>query len=72
MQQDPTKSALVALLQVLEGAERPLAERPILTLRPFAQGKSESADPETPDQNTNRLAERIASALLKLRPQKDE
>jgi hypothetical protein len=73
MQPDPTKNPLGALLQVLEGAEQPMAEEPILSLRRnsrrSAQAKSELADPEVPDQNANLLVERIAAALLKLRAQ---
>jgi hypothetical protein len=72
MRPDGTDDVLAALLQVLERAERPLEEAPVILrrwseLRPEA--KPDVATPKPADQSGNRLVEQIASAMLKLRVQ---
>jgi hypothetical protein len=73
MRPDGTDDALAALLEVLERAEgRPLEEAP-MTLRQWSEPRPEAKPhvpiPKPADQSGNRLVERIASAMLKLRVQ---
>jgi hypothetical protein len=65
MRPDKTSGALGALLQVLEEGERLVAETPSFP----SEAKRETLNSSAPDQSANRLVERIASAMLRLRAQ---
>jgi hypothetical protein len=65
MRPDQTTGALGALLQVLEEGERLLGEKPFFP----PEAKREPANSNAPDQSANRLVERIACAMLRLRAQ---
>jgi hypothetical protein len=65
MRPHQTIGALGTLLQILEEGERLVAEEPTF---PF-EAKRKTANSSAPDQSANRLAERIASAMLRLRAQ---
>jgi hypothetical protein len=71
MRPDPTKDVMAALLQILEGVERPADEVPASTLGQFSESeaRSEAATPATAGQSANPYAERIAAAMMKLRVQ---
>ena len=62
MRPDQTKDALAGLLQLLERVERPIEES---DLQPEAN--SQLANQKEAQQSSNRLVERIASAMLRLR-----
>ena len=64
MRPGQTSGALGALLQVLEEGERLVAERPSLPPEARRETVNSSAD-----HSTNRLVERIAAAMLRLRAQ---
>jgi hypothetical protein len=70
MQPDVTSDAMMALLQILERIERPIDEVQISTTHRLVESRDEPepplADPKAAVQ-ANRLVERIASAMLKLR-----
>ena len=67
MRPDPTEHALAALLQILENAERPVEEAPILTLRRWSEVQSPTRSHlKEAEPGSNRLVERIASAMLKV------
>jgi hypothetical protein len=68
MRPDQTKDALAGLLQLLERVERPIEQAPIRRwsdLQPEAN--SQLANQKEAQQCSNRLVERIASAMLRLR-----
>ena len=65
MRQDQAGGALSALLQVLEEGERLVAE----TASFPSEGRRETLYSSPPSQSANRLVERIASAMLRLRAQ---
>ena len=72
MRPDVTSDAMTALLQILERVERPIDEVPRSSPRQLIESRDE-AEPQLANLNaadrTNRLVERIASAMLKLRVQ---
>jgi hypothetical protein len=74
MRPDLTSDVMAALLQILERVERPVDEVPLSTPRQWAGSRDEAkpllANPRAADQSDNRLVERIASAMLKLRVQR--
>ena len=69
MRPDMTSDAMTALLQILERVERPIDEVPISSPRQLRdEAEPQLATPKAADR-PNRLVERIASAVLKLRVQ---
>jgi hypothetical protein len=72
MRPDVTSDAMTALLQILERVERPIDDVHISSPRQLIESRDEAelqlATPKAADR-ANRLVERIASAMLKLRVQ---
>jgi hypothetical protein len=65
-----THDALADLLQLLESVERPIEEAPIRRWSdPQPEANSHLANHEQAQPSSNRLVERIASAMLRLRAQ---
>jgi hypothetical protein len=65
-----TKDALAGLLQLLESVERPIEEAPIRRWsNPQTEAKSALGNHKEAQPSSNRLVERIASAMLRLRAQ---
>jgi hypothetical protein len=71
MRPDPTKEIMTALLQILEEVEGPVGQRSMSAL-PHQDEPSDEAMSPPPnivprDRSGNRLVERIASAMLRLK-----
>jgi hypothetical protein len=74
MPADLSSDDMAALLHILEKVERKLDQAPLSNLRQLAElhheARSELSNPAAPDQSANRIVERIATAMTKVRVQR--
>ncbi|MGB8609809.1 hypothetical protein [Bradyrhizobium sp.] len=76
MPADLSSDDIAVLLHILEKVERKLDQAPLSNLRQLAElhheARSELANFATADQSTNRIVERIATAMTKVRVEREE